>query len=334
MDTGAVKTLFLPLASGDVPSGSRQARWLFLNAAVPPIENPLAKTQIAAVQTMRPQFNALKDADFAVTPEAPDGLFEGALVLISRHRGQTRALINQALDRVVPGGMIVCAGGKHDGIEAMAREAARLFPLSGSLSKHHARVFWFANSGAARFENPPPVLADGRFETASGMFSSGHADPGSAFLMEHLPRDLKGHIADFCAGWGYLSVEAAHTCPKVKTIALYEADHAALDAAKANMARLAPDLAASFHWLDLAGEPVAEAFDTIIMNPPFHAGRRAEPELGGAIIRSAANALHRGGSLYMVANRTLPYEDVLAAAFHKSGELARNGSYKVLWALK
>lgn len=334
METGAVKTLFLPLISGDVPSGSPDARWLFLKAAVPPFENPLAKTQIAAVQPMRPLFNTLQDAGFSVTPAVPDGPFAAALVLISRHRGQTRALINQALERVAPGGVIVCAGGKHDGIEALAKEAARFFPLSGSLSKHHARVFWFANSGEARFENPPPVLADGRFETASGMFSSGHADPGSAFLMEHLPRDLKGHIADFCAGWGYLSVEAAHTCPKVKSIALYEADHAALEAAKTNMARLAPEVAASFHWLDLAGEPVAEAFDTIIMNPPFHAGRKAEPEIGSAIIRAAANALHRGGKLYMVANRTLPYEDVLSAAFHKSGELARNGSYKVLWALK
>ena len=166
------------------------------------------------------------------------------------------------------------------------------------------------------------------------MFSSDHVDPGSAFLMEQLPRDMKGRIADFCAGWGYLSAEVAAACPAVKSIALYEADHASLEAAKANMARLAPDMAATFHWQDLIAEKASGDYDTIIMNPPFHQGRAADPAIGNAIIRNAHNALHKGGRLYLVANRNLPYEATLTAGFYKSGELARNAYYKVLWATK
>ena len=39
------------------------------------------------------------------------------------------------------------------------------------------------------------------------MFSHGRIDPGSRLLAEALPADLSGKVADFCAGWGYLSAE-------------------------------------------------------------------------------------------------------------------------------
>jgi 16S rRNA (guanine1207-N2)-methyltransferase len=334
MDDGAVKTLFLPFATGGVETGGEAARWLFLNAAVPPQDGELAKSQIIAVQGMRPDYNALQGAGVTVTATLPDGDFDGALILVSRHRGQTRAFLNQALERVKRDGTIVFAGSKNDGVATAAKEVSGEFVLLGNLSKHHAKAYWFRNTGAVRFDEGPAALADGRYEAAPGMFSSDHPDPGSAFLMEQLPRDMKGRIADFCAGWGYLSVELAAVCPAVKSIALYEADHASLEAARANMARLAPDMAAAFHWQDLIAEKASGDYYTIIMNPPFHQGRAADPAIGNAIIRNALGALHKGGKLYLVANRNLPYEATLAAGFYKSGELARNAYYKVLWAVK
>jgi len=44
--------------------------------------------------------------------------------------------------------------------------------------------------------------------------------------------------------------------------------------------------------------------------------------------------LKLGGKLFLVANRGLPYEDVLAANCKKSGEDYRNARFKVLWAVK
>ncbi len=334
MDDGAIKTLFLPFATGDVETGGEAARWLFLNASLPPQDSEIATSQITAVQGMRPDFKALQTAGFTVTPQIPEGKFYGALILVSRHRGFTRALLNHALGYVTPGGMIVFAGSKNDGIASFAKEVGAQFELLGTVSKHHAKAYWFQDIGNARFDETTPALIDGRFEAAPGMFSSDHVDPGSAFLMEQLPRDMKGRIADFCAGWGYLSAEVAAACSAVKSIALYEADHASLEAAKANMARLAPDMAATFNWQDLIAEKASGDYDTIIMNPPFHLGRAADPAIGNAIIRNAHNALHKGGKLYLVANRNLPYEATLTAGFYKSGELARNAYYKVLWATK
>ena len=334
MDDGAIKTLFLPFATGDVETGGETARWLFLNASLPPHDSELAKSQITAVQGMRPEFNALKTAGFTVTPQVSEDKFDGALILVSRHRGLSRALLNQALDHVTPGGKIVVAGTKNDGIASIAKEIGGHFDLLGTVSKYHAKAYWFQNDHSARFEETAPALIDGRYEAAPGMFSADHVDPGSAFLMEQLPRDMKGRIADFCAGWGYLSVEVAAACPAVKSIALYEADQASLEAAKANMSRLAPEMAATFNWQDLIAEKASGDYDTIIMNPPFHQGRAADPAIGNAIIRNAHNALHKGGKLYLVANRNLPYEATLTAGFYKTGELGRNAYYKVLWATK
>ncbi|MGB8818566.1 MAG: class I SAM-dependent methyltransferase [Rhizobiaceae bacterium] len=334
MQDGAIKTLFLPFDSGDIETGGEAARWLFLNAGRPPQDCAFVKSQITAVQGMRPDFKALESAGFTVTPEVSEGTFDGALIAVSRHRGQTRAVLNQALARVKPGGMIVFAGSKNDGVATAAKEVGGQFELIGSLSKHHAKAYWFANTGSNRFDEAAPEQVDGRFEAAPGMFSSDHIDPGSAFLIEQLPRDIKGRVADFCAGWGYLAVETATACPAVKSIALYEADHASLEAAKANMARLAPQMEAAFHWQDLIAEKASGDYDTIIMNPPFHQGRAADPAIGIAIIRNAHNALHKGGKLYLVANRNLPYEATLTTMFFKSGELGRNAYYKVLWATK
>lgn len=334
MDDGAIKTLFLAFDAGDVEIGGNDKQWLFLNASVPPLDCAFNKSQIAAVQGMRPQFLALQNSGWKPSQACPQGSFDGALILISRHRGETRTLLNQALESVKLGGKIVIAGSKNDGIATIAKEVGNKFELLGNLSKHHAKVFWFENQKDVRFGEDPRELVDGRFEAEPGMFSSDHIDPGSAFLMDNLPKDMKGRVADFCSGWGYLSVETALNFSNVKSIALYEADYVSLEAAKTNMARLAPDAAATYHWQDLIGEKASGDYDTIVMNPPFHQGRAADPAIGNAIIRNAHNALHRGGKLYLVANRNLPYESTLEALFFKSGELAKNNYYKILWATK
>jgi 16S rRNA (guanine1207-N2)-methyltransferase len=126
----------------------------------------------------------------------------------------------------------------------------------------------------------------------------------------------------------------AERSPGVSRLDLYEANYAALEAAKANIEENCPNVPARFFWHDLAGEPVKDKYDLIIMNPPFHESHAAEPALGQAMIKTAASSLRSGGRLLLVANRGLPYEPVLAASFRESGETCRNARFKVLWAKK
>lgn len=294
---------------------------------------------ITVVQGFRPDFLALTRGPWHTVAEPQGDGYDLVLVLAGRHRGQNERWLAQAVRRARQGGLIVAAGGKADGVASLCKRVEAALPLAGRLAKNHGLVFWFDRTAAAddlagRFTDGADAapLTDGRFETAPGMFSHEHVDPGSRLLADCLPAGLKGSAADFCAGWGYLAARLAEQAPGVGRIDLFEADHASLAAARRNMARLAPGATARFFWQDLVSEPVTERYDTIVMNPPFHTGRAAEPGLGQALIGVAAAALKPGGVLLLVANRQLPYEATLGANFARVEKLRDEAGFKVFRA--
>lgn len=340
MNDGSLKTLFHPFEAGLLEAPGASARVLFLNAA-PGFRLPEGfPARISLQQGFRPAFIALERAGNAVTPQAEGEDYDLTLVLAGRHRGENELLVAEAVGRTRVGGRIVVAGSKTDGAGSLRKRIAGLIPLDNHAAKNHGIVFWLTRPAEAqeavaalREANPPLALEDG-FATVPGGFSQDHADAGSLLLAARLPANLAGHAADFGAGWGYLSVELARRAPAVTAIDLYEAHFPACETAKANMAALAPQVACRVAWHDLVGEPVERRYDAIVMNPPFHRGRAAEPALGEAMIRAASRGLKPGGKLFLVANRHLPYEAVLGACFARAGEIARNEGFKILWATR
>lgn len=333
----ALKTLFHPFEADALPSPGKDRRALFLGAEAGFRLPDGFEAKLFLVQGFRPDFRLLRASGHAVAPEAEGEGYDLALVLAGRHRGLNELRVAEAIERTGEGGLIVVAGGKEDGIASLRKRVGELVVLEDHLSKHHGQVFWFRRPGEVdaastlRAANPS-LLVEDRFETVPGMFSFDRVDAGSRFLAEHLPAGIKGQAADFCAGWGFLSAALVERGSNLAGIDLYEADHASLQAAGRTLGRLAPGLPVRLFWHDLAGEPLGERYDAIVMNPPFHRGRAAEPELGAAIIRAAAKALKPGGRLFMVANRQLPYEPVLGSAFSSHAEVARNDAFKVLAA--
>ncbi|MER9852931.1 MULTISPECIES: class I SAM-dependent methyltransferase [unclassified Mesorhizobium] len=335
MSAEPLKTLFHPFEAEAVALPVKGERVLFLGAE-PGFRLPEGfEATLHLVQGFRPDFRALQASGVTAQPEG--GGFDMALVLAGRHRGLNEVRIADALERVAPGALVVIAGGKDDGIASLRKRVDELVPLEGHLPKYHGIAFWLrrpADLAAAeelRAANPA-LLVESRFHTAPGMFSFDRIDTGSKLLVENLPNDLRGNIADFCAGWGYVAAEIAARSPGVQALDLYEADFAALEAAKLNLTGVTQSIARNFFWIDLLKEPVEKRYDAIAMNPPFHRSRAAEPEIGAGMIRAAAKALKPGGRLLMVANRQLPYEPILAAAFSSHAELARDGMFKVLSA--
>jgi 16S rRNA (guanine1207-N2)-methyltransferase len=335
MSAEPLKTLFHPFEVWEVSPQRKGERVLFLGAE-PGFRLPEGfEARLHLVQGFRPHFRALQAPGFIVTPQAEGVGFDAALVLAGRHRGQNDLRVAEAVQRVAPGGLIVVAGGKDDGIASLRKRINELVPLDGHLPKHHGIAFWFrrpADTGAAatlRTANPA-LLVEGRFHTAPGMFSFDKVDAGSKLLVENLPSDLRGDVADFCAGWGYVSAEVAARSQGLSGLDLYEAEFDALEAAKRNVGKATVE--PRFFWIDLLSEAVDGRYDAIVMNPPFHRSRAAEPEIGAGMIRAAAKALKPGGRLFMVANRQLPYEPVLAAAFSSHAEIARDGMFKIFAA--
>ncbi len=332
----AARTLLLPFDTGALDAPASGASWLFLNAE--PV--PLPASSLSCVQDERAGYLNLRQAGYAADPSSPDGPFDGALVLVSRSRGFTANMLADAVERVRPGGWIVVAGEKNYGIQGARKRLSALADIVGSLAKHHATVFWFRVSSGlpdiVTVLRPDPYPAAEGFATAPGVFSEGHVDEGSRLLAEALPSDLGGSVADFGAGWGYLAVEALRRNPGIERMELFESSRMSLAHAERNVAALAPHRTAAFHWHDLTREPVERRFDAVIMNPPFHEGRAAEPALGHAFIAAAAAALKPGGRLYTVANRQLPYEKALASAFRTVSVLPADadGHFKLFEAVR
>lgn len=330
-----LKTLFHPFEAEALPLPQKGERVLFLGAE-PGFRLPEGfEAALHLVQGFRPHFRVLERAGHTVTPRPEGDAFDAALVLVGRHRGQNEMRIVEAIERVAPGGLIVVAGGKEDGIDSLRKRIDELVPLEGHLPKHHGIAFWLRRpvdlAAAEKLRTANPVaLIEGRFRTAPGMFSFDRIDAGSKLLVDNLPKDLRGNIADFCAGWGYVAAEVAVRSPGLTGLDLYEADFDALEAAKGNIGQT--DFEPGFFWIDLLSEPVERRYDAIVMNPPFHRSRAAEPEIGAGMIQAAGKALKPGGRLFMVANRQLPYEPVLKAVFSSHAEIARDGMFKVFSA--
>ncbi|RAZ82839.1 methyltransferase [Mesorhizobium hawassense] len=328
-----LKTLFYPFEAEALPLPRQDARVLFLGAE-PGFRLPSGfDAALHLVQGFRPHFRALQASGHNVTPRAEGDGYDMALVLAGRHRGQNELRIAEAAERVAPGGLIAVAGGKDDGIDSLRRRINALAPLEGHLPKHHGVAFWFRRAGpevaATLRAGNPDLVVEGGFKTAPGMFSFDRVDAGSKLLAANLPGDLKGSVADFCAGWGYLAVEILQRSHGLTALDLYEADFDALEAARLNVhGAIEP----RFFWTDLLTEAVDRRYDAIVMNPPFHSGRATEPGIGAGMICAASKALKPGGRLFMVANRQLPYEAVLASAFASHAEIARDGMFKVLSA--
>lgn len=328
-------TLFHPFESGALASAGSE-RFLFLGAE-PGFRPPEGfAADLHLVQGFRPHFRALEAAGGKISALREGSGYDGALVLAGRHRGQNENWIAEAVERVVVGGLIVVAGSNEDGIGSLRKRVNKLVGTDDSLPKHHGVAFWFRRpddvSRVAALRSQP-ILVEERFATAPGMFSHERIDAGSKLLAECLPDTAKGAAADFGAGWGYLSAMLAERSKGLASIDLYEADYESLEAAKGNLADLPQPPAFGFFWHDLVGEPVERKYDLIVMNPPFHQGRAAEPGIGQAMIGRAASALKPGGRLLMVANRGLPYAQTLQAAFKKVEELRDESGFRVFSAI-
>lgn len=161
-----------------------------------------------------------------------------------------------------------------------------------------------------------------------GVFAWDRIDPGSALLARAMP-PMKGAGADLGCGYGALATVVLKSTA-VTALRLIDLDRRAIEAARRNV----EDARATFEWADVRILETAGALDFVVSNPPFHDGGSEDKRLGQAFIRQAAGLLKKGGVLWLVANRHLPYEAELNDAFKRVRMVVDGGGYKVFEAVK
>jgi 16S rRNA (guanine1207-N2)-methyltransferase len=283
----------------------------------------LPSDRVQVVTGFRPDYDHFA-GHFSVRHDG-EARYAAAIVCVPRAREQAQALLAQAAAEVMPGGVIAVDGQKTDGVESALKDLRGRVAVSETLSKAHGKLFTFAASDALVDWVARPREVDG-FQTLPGVFSADGPDAGSVLLAGVLPA-LKGRVADLGAGWGYLS-RAILRQDGVKSVEVVEADFAALTCARANVT----DARARFHWADATTFRPDTLMDAVVMNPPFHVGRTADPALGMAFIRAAKRMLTPGGSLFMVANRMLPYDKLLPTLFREVIDLGSTNAFRLTQA--
>ena len=348
----ALDALLRPFAEGEL---ARAPGALFLRARAGAALAASDWPGLACETLFKPDADALARAGFDVAAEATVAQAAGTgdadadagrplvLLLPPRQRDEARALFAEALSRAAPGALVVASVANDAGAKSAEADFIRIAGPVNTRSKHKCRVFW-ARAGqpgsdpalAAEWRglDAPRAVAGGRFRSRPGVFAWDRIDAASALLARHLPTDLAGRTADLGAGYGYLSAELLARNPGIRILDAYEADARALAMARHNLAEPAAGVAIGFHWHDVtAGIP--GGYDAIVTNPPFHApDGRERPDIGRAFISAAAAALRPGGRLWLVANRHLPYEQVLGAGFDSARLVAQEAGFKVVEAVK
>ncbi|MFC7705816.1 class I SAM-dependent methyltransferase [Plastorhodobacter daqingensis] len=290
----------------------------------------LPQERVHVIQGFRPDRDFFADRGLE-TGVAPEGDYCAAIICLPRSRSAALAMLALATAHLPLGAPIVVDGQKTDGVDSMLRLLRTRTDTGPALSKAHGKLFVFASPGAdvlADWAAAPIHLASG-FQTWPGVFSADGVDPASALLAAALPDRLPATVVDLGAGWGYLSA-AILARQRVEQLHLVEADHAALSCAKVNIT----DPRAQFHWADATTFTLPVPVEAVVMNPPFHSGRAADPALGQAFIAAAARLLRPQGVLWLVANRHLPYEDVLRQRFREVEAVGGTPAFKLLRASK
>ncbi|MGR3616214.1 MAG: class I SAM-dependent methyltransferase [Paracoccaceae bacterium] len=287
----------------------------------------LPQERVLVVQPFRPDHDHFAAQGYRCVAELPEAeRFAASLVFVTRTRALNRDLVARAANQT--DGVVLVDGAKTDGIDSLLKELKKHASLTPAIAKAHGKTAWFDAQTAdlSALQVAPFQTVDG-FTTSPGIFSADGVDAGSALLRAALPEKLGKVVADFGAGWGYLSADLLRR-EKIETLHLVEADHRALTSARRNAA----DERAQYHWADVTKWQAPEPLDAVIMNPPFHTTRKAEPSLGQAFIDSAARSLAPQGQLWMVANRHLPYEEHLTARFARVDEIGGDNRFKLLHA--
>ena len=334
------------------PFATGQLRWpsaadiLFLRAREGAALHGLGVRGLATTQPFKPEAERLQRVGAEALDEdaLPVARYPLVLALPPRQREEARALLAKACAAVAPGGMVVASVANDEGAKSREADLRQLAGGLTTISKHHCRVSWtrpdtgfdaallaqWSSADAPRVQRSADVPG-GEFRTRPGVFAWDRVDAASRMLADALPADLAGRVADFGAGWGYLSMQVLARCPNVVSLDLYEADARALALADDNLGDARVPV--HCHWHDVA-RGVGERFDAIVCNPPFHTGRASTPALGQQVIEAAARALKRGGRFYMVANRGLPYEPMLKANFTSFETLTDNNKFRVSKAVR
>ncbi|HUQ47133.1 MAG TPA: methyltransferase [Gemmatimonadaceae bacterium] len=259
-------------------------------------------------------------------------------------------LLYDAFRMLKTGGVCYISGANNEGIKSATKLLERAFGNSTLLAydSGHRIVSAVKESDTPGddevFESPflpsdafkeiDVNIRDQSFRVYSrpGVFSWDHLDEATQVLAGQMMVVPGASVLDLGCGSGPLGILASRLAGG-GTLTMVDADVEAVRSAKksADAAGVADYRAMPS---DVAGAVIDERFDLVVTNPPFHLGKHTELSVPMQFIEDAWEVLSPGGQLFLVANRTLPYETPIRRRFGNVLMVHDGRRFKVLTATK
>jgi len=285
----------------------------------------------------------LQRAGHTIRREITETGFDLVLVLGGKQREQTMGWLAAAARLLAGssarhGGTLLFCAANDMGAKGYERRLAELGEICVS-SKSKCRISMLHGESVAHpgcldawREAAEPRRLEGGMISCPGVFSWDRADTGSRLLLEHLPGDLAGRGMDLGCGNGYLSMHVLSSYTGFREWHAVDVDAVAVECAQQNLAALslAKGVHVQTHWLDATREKMPGNMDVVLLNPPFHKDKADLVSLGQSMIEAAARSMQPQGSLFLVANRHLPYEFLLYDTFESVLPLFEGEGYKII----
>lgn len=264
--------------------------------------------------------------------------FDTVVLFYPKSKEQLSSLLAEVAPHCHANTDIYLVGDNKGGIKSLPTQAEKLGLHAHKLdnAKH---CLWFALTGVQNkaWTRVSPALfpVSGldiplQISSMPGVFNHGKLDQGTALLLQQVgfitAMSKPAKVLDFACGTGVIGLYLKSKNPK---LALTVTDICALSCHCAEQTFANAGLTADVRCLDGLAE-LSGSFDAIVSNPPFHTGLKTDLSIAEQFIQQAVRLLVSGGSLTLVANSHLPYQQWLEQQFGNVRELARANGF-VIW---
>ena len=253
--------------------------------------------------------------------------YDVAVVEMPKETERLRMTLSMVVAALRREGRLVLIGRNDAGIKSAGRHLSEIVGANEVLDfRFHARAL------AATVLVPPSwssldvwetvfsaEVAERAIEVHSfpGVFAHGRVDEGTRRLLEVLRVDQGARVLDVGCGSGVIGAwlnAGGLRCDSV------DVDAVAVEAASRT---------AGSAWASDVYSDVQDAYDSIVTNPPFHAGVRTTSAAAIRMIEGAPAHLVAGGEMWLVANRFLDYLTPLRDAFARVDVVHEDNKFRV-----
>lgn len=322
-----------------------QGRWLVVNPTEAEIFAQLPSANIFGAHqyydVYQQSLHAEQPQSFGaeLTLPADKQVFDGVLIYLPKAKAHTAMLVANARAVLRDGGTIVIVGSNDAGAKSVGKQFKASFNTLQKYDTARHCALWLMQSEKQKPFNVVDYLKvstyslDGiewRVAGLPGVFSLDGIDVGTELLLQSLPSIGAKSVLDFACGAGVIGSYIMRINPEA-TLCFSDINALALFACEQTLAlngQVATVQASNglTEW--------QQSFDWVVTNPPFHTGKSTDYSITENFIKQVAKHLHSQGALVLVANRFLPYPELIDRSLKRQADLSRSNKFNVYHALK